>query len=75
MTVAGYGYRPFFAPVGTLSFLASWGTRRKRAVWYWKATLPVPVRHGEPAGAAQVDDGQSCDSTRLKSSITPQTVL
>jgi hypothetical protein len=26
-------------------------------------TLPLPVRHGEPAGAAQVDIGQSCDST------------
>jgi hypothetical protein len=57
------------AGVGTLSTLASWGTRRKRAVWYWMATLPLPVRHGEPAGAAQVDIGQSCDSTRLKSSL------
>jgi hypothetical protein len=33
------------------------------------ATLPLPVRHGEPAGAAQVDIGQGCDSTRLKSSL------
>jgi hypothetical protein len=30
------------------------------------ATLPFRVRHGEPVGAAEVDIGQSCDSTRLK---------
>ena len=46
------------------------GTSRNRAVWYWMATLPLPVRHGEPAGAAQVDIGQSRDSTRWKSSLT-----
>ncbi|HEX4814533.1 MAG TPA: hypothetical protein VFV66_17475 [Nonomuraea sp.] len=40
------------------------GTSRKRAVWYWAATLPRPVRHGEPAGAAQEDIGQSNASTR-----------
>lgn len=57
-----------------LRALASWGTRRKRAVWYWMATLALPVRHGEPAGAAQVDIGQACDSTSLKSPLTPQTV-
>jgi hypothetical protein len=34
------------------------------------ACLPLPVRHGEPAGAAQVDIQQSRDSTRLKSSLT-----
>lgn len=39
-------------------------------MWYWMATLPLPVRHGEPAGAVQVDIGQVCDSTRLKSSLT-----
>lgn len=53
------------ARVGTLSTLASWGTSRKRAVWYWMATLPFPVRHGEPAGTAQVDIRQACDSTVL----------
>ena len=40
------------AGVGVLSGLASWGARRKRAAWYWVATLPLPPRHGEPAGAA-----------------------
>jgi hypothetical protein len=54
------------AGVGTPSTFASWGTRRKRAVCYWMATLPLPDRHGEPAGAAQVDIGQACDFTRLK---------
>src|SRR5664279_3351492 len=34
------------------------------------ATLPLVVRHGEPTGAAQVDIGQLCASTRLKSSLT-----
>ncbi|KUN50179.1 hypothetical protein AQJ27_00020 [Streptomyces olivochromogenes] len=62
------------AGVGTPSTFASWGTRRKRAVCYWMATLPLPVRHGEPAGAAQVDIGQACDFTRLKSSFTVLTV-
>lgn len=33
------------AGVGTPSTLASWGTRRKRAVWYWMATLSLLVRH------------------------------
>ncbi len=37
-------------------------------VAYETATLPLPVRHGEPAGAAQVDIGQSCASTCRKSS-------
>jgi hypothetical protein len=55
------------AGVGTLSTLARWGTSRNRAVWYWTATLPLPVRQGEPAGAAQEDIGQSLASTRRKS--------
>jgi hypothetical protein len=38
---------------GTLSAFARCGTSRNRAVWYWAATLPLPVRHGDPAGAAQ----------------------
>jgi hypothetical protein len=33
----------------------SMNSRRKRAVWCWMSTLPLPVRHGEPAGAAQLD--------------------
>jgi hypothetical protein len=37
-------------------------------VWYWAATLPRLVRHGDPAGAAQDDIGQSLASTRRKSS-------
>ena len=37
------------AGVGTLSALARDGTSRNRAVWYWTATLPFPVRHGDPA--------------------------
>ena len=44
---------------------------RNRAVWYWAATLPRLVRlvrHGDPAGAAQEDIGQSLASTRRKSS-------
>jgi hypothetical protein len=49
------------------------GTSRNRAVWYWTATLPFPVRHGDPAGAAQDDIGQSLASTRRKSSpVTPR---
>jgi hypothetical protein len=52
---------------GTLSALASCGTSRNRAVWYWAATLPRPVRHGDPAGAAQEDIGQPFASTRKKS--------
>lgn len=36
-------------------------------MWYWMATLPLLVRQGEPAGAAQVDIGQTCDSRCLKS--------
>ncbi|MEV4576613.1 hypothetical protein AB0K16_25515 [Nonomuraea jabiensis] len=47
-----------------MSALASAGTSRKRAVWYRTATLPRPVRHGEPAGAAQEVIGQSWASTR-----------
>lgn len=39
------------AGVGTPSTFATWGTRRKRAVSYWMATLPLPVRQGEPSGA------------------------
>jgi hypothetical protein len=38
-----------------------------RLLWYCAATLPRPVRHGEPAGAAQEDIGQSFASTRRKS--------
>ena len=40
-------------------------------MWYWVATLPLLVRHGDPAGAAQDDIGQSFASTRRKlSSLT-----
>ena len=53
---------------GTLRAFARWGTSRNRAVWYCAATLPRPVRHGDPAGAAQEDIGQSFASTRRKSS-------
>ena len=53
---------------GTLSAFARCGTSRNRAVWYCAATLPRPVRHGEPTGAAQEDIGQSFASTRRKSS-------
>ncbi|MDQ2873846.1 MAG: hypothetical protein M3Y33_03100 [Actinomycetota bacterium] len=56
------------AGTGTLSAFASWGTSRNRAVWYWAATLPRVVRHGDPAGAAQDDIGQSLASTLRKSS-------
>ena len=56
------------AGTGTLSTFASCGTSRNRAVWYCTATLPLPVRHGDPAGAAQEDIGQSFASTRRKSS-------
>jgi hypothetical protein len=48
---------------GTLSAFASCGTSRNRAVWYCAATLPRPVRHGDPAGAAQEDIGQPFAST------------
>src|SRR3954471_10319084 len=63
------------AGVATLRVLASWGTSRKRAVWYWMATLPLPVRHGDPAGAAQADIGQSRASTRRKSSSLTREVI
>jgi hypothetical protein len=53
---------------GTLSALARWSTSRNRAVWYCAATRPRPVLHGDPAGAAQEDIGQSLASTRRKSS-------
>src|ERR1035441_3221793 len=53
---------------GTLSAFAMRGTSRNRAVWYWGATFPRPVRHGDPAGAAQEDIGQSFASTLRKSS-------
>ncbi len=56
------------AGTGTLRALARRGTSRNRAVWYWAATLPLPVRHGDPAGAAQDDIGQSAASTCRKSS-------
>jgi integrase len=46
---------------------------KTRAVWYWAATLPRPVRHGDPAGAAQDDIGQSLASTRRKSSSLTRT--
>ena len=52
--------------VGALRVFASEGTSRNRAVWYCAATLPLPVRHGDPAGAAQEDIGQSYASTRRK---------
>ena len=75
VTVGGAGQldprRPRLADgggVATLRVLASCGTSRKRAVWYWTATLPRPVRHGDPAGAAHADIGQSRASTRRKSS-------
>ena len=51
---------------GTLSAFASCGTSRNRAVWYCAATQPLPVRHGDPAGAAQDDIGQPFASTRRK---------
>ena len=56
------------AGTGTLSTLARCGTSPEPAVWYWAATLPLPVRHGDPAGAAQEDIGQPLASTRRKSS-------
>ena len=52
---------------GTLRAFARRGTSRNRAVWYGAATLPRLVRHGDPAGAAQDDIGQSLASTRRKS--------
>lgn len=39
--------------------------------WYWMATLPLPVRHGEPAGAAQVDIGRARVSAAIR--IRPRT--
>ena len=60
---------------GTLSAFARAGTSRNRAVWYWAATRPRPVRHGDPAGAAQDDIGQSLASTRRKSSSASETNL
>ena len=56
------------AGVATLSAFASEGTNRNLAVWYCTATLPLPVRHGDPAGAAHDDIGQSRASTPKKSS-------
>jgi hypothetical protein len=50
---------------GQLTLLAAGG--RNRAVWYCAATLPLPVRHGDAAGAAQDDIGQSFASTCRKS--------
>jgi hypothetical protein len=47
------------AGVAALSAFAKDGTSRNRAVWYCTATFPFPVRHGDPAGAAQDDIGQS----------------
>ena len=43
---------------GTFSAFTSEGTRRNRAMWYWIATRPLVVRHGEPAGAAQVEHAE-----------------
>ena len=44
-------------------------------MWYWAATLPRPVRHGDPAGVEQEDIGQSLASTRRKSlSLTREIV-
>ncbi|MCW2934659.1 MAG: hypothetical protein JWM19_5621, partial [Actinomycetia bacterium] len=58
---------------GTLRAFARRGTSRNRAVWYWAATFPRPVRHGDPAGAAQEDIGQSFVSMlRKSSSLTPR---
>ena len=51
---------------GTLRAFARCGTSRNRAVWYWTATLPRLIRHGDPAGAAQDDIGQSRASTRSR---------
>jgi hypothetical protein len=51
--------------------LARCGTSRNRAVWCYAATLPLPVQHGEPAGAAQDDIGQSLASTSRKSRRSP----
>jgi hypothetical protein len=62
-------------PPGTLRAFARRGTSRNRAVWYWAATLPRLVRHGDPAGAAQDDIGQSLASTRRKSSSPMRTTL
>jgi len=45
------------------------GSIRRIRVRYpttWTATLPLPVRQGEPAGAAQEDIGQSLASTQRK---------
>ena len=53
---------------GTPRTFARRGTSRNRAVWYWAATRPLPVRPGDPAGAAHDDIGQSFASTRRKSS-------
>lgn len=44
---------------------------RAHPKWYWMATLPLPVRHGEPAGAAQVDIGRARVSAAIR--IRPRT--
>jgi Domain of unknown function (DUF4158) len=50
---------------------STWTRSPRSAVCYCAATLPLPVRHGDPAGAAQEDIGQSFASTRRKpSSLT-----
>src|SRR5688500_15458778 len=59
------------APIRSVSRNDPEGTSRNRAVWYWPATLPRPVRHGDPAGAAHEDIGQSLASTLRKSSALP----
>jgi hypothetical protein len=51
---------------GMLAFLLARGDDEPGG--YCAATLPRPVRHGDPAGAAQDDIGQSLASTRRKSS-------
>src|SRR5487761_1405515 len=52
---------------GAARAFARAGTSRNRAEGYWAATFPRPVRHGDPAGTAQEDIGQSLASTLRKS--------
>ncbi|MER6947465.1 hypothetical protein ABT294_25875 [Nonomuraea sp. NPDC000554] len=40
----------------------AWASR-KRAVWYWTATFPLPVRHGEPAPCDTSPPGSGPPST------------
>ena len=78
---AGRGNSAHAAPglrgggTGTARAFASRGTSRNRAVWYWAATLPRPVRQGESAGAAHDAIGQSFASARRKSSSLTRTQI